>query len=44
MFLKDYKLETVLKEYGIKKAVPHRALEDAELISELISEVNSFRI
>ena len=27
--------------YGIKKAVPHRALEDAELISELISEVNS---
>ena len=27
MFLKNYKLETILKEYGVANTVPHRALE-----------------
>ncbi len=43
MFLKDYKLETVLKAYGILEAVPHRALGDAKLIADLSIKVNKFQ-
>ena len=42
MFLKNYKLETVLKEYGIKKKVDHRALADALVTVDLASQVNEF--
>ncbi|MCD1147296.1 type I-E CRISPR-associated endoribonuclease Cas2e [Peptoniphilus sp. KCTC 25270] len=38
--LGNYKLETVLKQYGIEKEVPHRALEDAKLIEELWEKLN----
>ncbi len=38
-FLENYKLETVLKSYGIDKKVPHRALEDSRLIDELSDKV-----
>lgn len=41
--LEDYKLQTVLKAYGIDKNVPHRALEDAKLIYELSTKVNIFQ-
>ncbi len=40
IFLQDYRLETVLKAYGIDEKVPHRALEDARLISRLARKVN----
>ena len=42
MFLKNYKLETVLKEYGIKNKVDHRALADALVTVDLASQVNEF--
>ena len=42
MFLKNYKLETVLKEYGIIKKVDHRALADALATTYLSSQVNKF--
>lgn len=40
LFLKNYKLETVIKEYGINKSVPHRALEDVKIIQKLIAKLN----
>lgn len=40
LFLKNYKLETVLKEYEIDIVVPHRALEDVKIIQELIGKLN----
>ena len=40
LFLNNYKLETVLKSYGIDEEVPHRALEDAILEEKLIHKVN----
>ncbi|MDU1642366.1 type I-E CRISPR-associated endoribonuclease Cas2e [Peptoniphilus harei] len=40
LFLNNYKLETVLKSYGIDEKVPHRALEDAILEEKLIHKVN----
>ena len=40
LFLNNYKLETVLKSYGIYEEVPHRALEDAILEEKLIHKVN----
>ena len=43
MFLDSYKLETVLKEYGINGNVPHRALLDAELILELSQKLTRFQ-
>ncbi len=43
LFLKNYKLETVLASYNIEDRVPHRALKDAELIDKLINEVNKLR-
>lgn len=43
LFLQNYKLQTVLKEYGIDEKVPHRALEDARLSLKLISKVNNLR-
>lgn len=42
MFLKNYKLETVIREYGIKSEIPHRALEDVKIILELTTKVNGF--
>ena len=39
LFLNNYKLETVLKSYGIEEKVPHRALEDARLEEKLIHKV-----
>ncbi len=41
-FLDNYKLKTVLKAYGIEGEVPHRALEDAELITKLSFKVKGF--
>lgn len=41
--LENYKLETVLKSYGIDKKVPHRALADARLTYELSTKVNIFK-
>lgn len=41
-FMKNYKLETALKEYGIDKKVKHRALEDAIMTQELSIKVNEF--
>lgn len=43
MFLRDYKLRTVLAAYGIFEEVPHRALKDARLIALLASKVNGFQ-
>ena len=34
-FQTNYRFETTLKEYGIDKPVPHRALEDAKLMYQL---------
>lgn len=42
MFLKDYRLETVLHAYEINYEVEHRALADAKLIYELSRKVNKF--
>lgn len=42
MFLKNYKLETVLKEYGIIKKVDHRALADVLVTANLARQVNEF--
>lgn len=43
LFLLNYKLQTVIKEYGVGDEVPHRALEDARLIYKLAFKVNKFR-
>ena len=43
LFLSNYKLQTVIKEYGVGDEVPHRALEDASLIYKLALKVNKFR-
>lgn len=43
LFLKNYKLQTVIKEYGVGDKVPHRALEDAKMIYKLAMKVNKFR-
>lgn len=40
LFLKNYKLETVVKEYGINEKVPHRAIEDARIIQKLIEKLD----
>lgn len=40
MFLKSYKLENVLKEYGINRNIEHRALSDAYNTYELLKKVN----
>lgn len=42
LFLKSYKLENVLEEYGIIEKLPHRALEDARLTALLATKVNKF--
>ena len=42
LFLVNYKLQTVIKEYGVGNEVPHRALEDARLIYKLAVKVNKF--
>ncbi|MCI5997627.1 MAG: type I-E CRISPR-associated endoribonuclease Cas2e [Peptoniphilaceae bacterium] len=42
LFLNNYKLQTVLKSYGINDNVPHRALEDAKLIFQLSTKVKKF--
>lgn len=39
LFLKNYKLETVMKEYQINSKLPHRALEDAKIIQKLIAKL-----
>lgn len=43
LFLSNYKLQTVLKEYGINEQVPHRATLDAQLILDLSFKVNKFQ-
>lgn len=43
LFLKNYKLQTVLRDYGIDKDVGHRALLDAKLTYELSIKVNKFQ-
>ncbi len=43
LFLDNYRLQTVLRDYGINEIVPHRALSDARLICQLIDKVNIFR-
>lgn len=40
MFLKNYKLETVINEYDINEKVFHRALKDAKLIYILSNKLN----
>lgn len=40
LFLKNYKLETVVKEYGIEETVPHRALGDVKIIQKLIAKLD----
>lgn len=42
LFQENYKLETSLQSYGIDKKVPHRALEDAKLIKQLVEKLNKF--
>ena len=41
-FLRNYQLQTVIKDYNMDQKVPHRALEDAEIIAELATKVNEF--
>lgn len=41
-FLSSYRLESVLKVYGIESSLPHRALQDARLIYQLAGKVNNF--
>lgn len=41
LFLKNYKLETVAKEYGINEKVPHRALGDARITQKLIRKLDN---
>lgn len=43
MFLENYKLQTVIKEYGIDEKVPHRALGDAEICLRLFEKVKKLR-
>lgn len=43
IFLDNYKLDTVLKEYEISERVPHRALLDAELIYRLSCKLTKFQ-
>lgn len=43
LLLENYKLQTVLKEYGINEEVPHRALEDAKLSLKLLNKVNKLK-
>lgn len=40
LFLKNYKLETVVKEYGIDETVPHRAIGDARITQNLIVKLD----
>lgn len=42
LFLENYRLETVLKKYGINEKVEHRALSDAKQIYQLAKKVNGF--
>lgn len=43
LFLENYKLKTVIKEYGIDEKVPHRALGDAEICLRLLEKVKKLR-
>lgn len=40
LFLKNYKLETVIKEYGIEEIVPHRAIGDTRITQKLILKLD----
>lgn len=42
IFLLNYKLQTVLKDYEIYDIVPHRALQDCKIIEKLSTKVNGF--
>ncbi len=42
MYLNNYKLETVLSEYGIKENLEHRALSDSKQILRLTNKLKSF--
>lgn len=43
LFLENYKLQTVIKEYGIDEKVPHRALGDVEICLRLLEKVKKIR-
>lgn len=42
LFMKNYRLQTALKEYDIDKIVKHRALDDVYVTIELSTKVNEF--
>lgn len=42
MFLRSYKLQDVLAEYGVEGTVSHRALDDARLTQALATKMNGF--
>ncbi|MGX7107625.1 type I-E CRISPR-associated endoribonuclease Cas2e [Hutsoniella sourekii] len=42
MFLSNYKLETVINNYGIMEEVSHRAKDDVRLYLKLMSKLNKF--
>ncbi len=43
LFLPNYKLQTVVKEYKLEQAVEHRALVDAKVMYELSLKLNNFK-
>lgn len=43
LFLPNYKLQTVVKEYKLEQAVEHRALADAKVMYELSLKLNNFK-
>lgn len=43
LFLSNYKLQTVVKEYGINEKIKHRAKSDAKIIYKLSTKVNEFQ-
>ena len=42
MYLDNFRLCTVMQEYGIEKEQKHRAMSDAEIAYELAMKVNGF--
>lgn len=44
MFLDNYKFSNVLQSYGIDIEVKHRALQDVELLMQLVIKLNEFEL